>query len=100
VGDDASGFGWRVPHHPASSRPHSHGCRAHVNLLRPVKVGDVLRVGTSVERGDRTLMTIAVEALARCFRTHVREKVTSESLHSPVSMKLERRARCRLRFDR
>lgn len=43
---------------------------------RPVKVGDVLCVYTSVESVGRTSMKIRIEAWARRFRTNVREKVT------------------------
>jgi acyl-CoA thioesterase YciA len=43
---------------------------------RPVKVGDVLCVYTQVESVGRTSMKIHIEAWARRFRTHHREKVT------------------------
>ncbi len=47
-----------------------------MTFIRPVKVGDVLCVYTSVERVGRTSMKLHIEAWARRFRTHVREKVT------------------------
>ncbi|HYA73385.1 MAG TPA: acyl-CoA thioesterase [Roseiarcus sp.] len=47
-----------------------------MTFIRPVKVGDVLCVYTSVDRVGRTSMKIHIEAWARRFRTHVREKVT------------------------
>src|SRR5271169_6031090 len=45
-------------------------------FIRPVKVGDVLCVYTSVGHVGRTSMKVHVEAWARRFRTHLREKVT------------------------
>ena len=47
-----------------------------MTFIRPVKVGDVLCVYTAVDRIGRTSMKIHVEAWARRFRTHLREKVT------------------------
>ncbi len=47
-----------------------------MKFIRPVKVGDVLCVYTSVERVGRTSMTVQVEAWARRFHTRLREKVT------------------------
>jgi acyl-CoA thioesterase YciA len=47
-----------------------------MHFIRPVRVGDVLCVYTRVERIGRTSMTIKVEAWARRFTTHGREKVT------------------------
>ncbi len=47
-----------------------------MTFIRPVKVGDVLCVYTSVDRVGRTSMKIHIEAWARRFVTHVREKVT------------------------
>jgi acyl-CoA thioesterase YciA len=47
-----------------------------MKFLRPVKVGDVLCVYTSVDRVGRTSMTIHIEAWARRFRVRAREKVT------------------------
>ena len=47
-----------------------------MTFIRPVKVGDVLCVYTIVERVGRTSMSIHVEAWARRFMTHGREKVT------------------------
>ena len=50
-----------------------------MTFIRPVKVGDVLCVYTSVETVGRTSMKIHIEAWARRFRTHSREKVTVAS---------------------
>ncbi len=47
-----------------------------MTFIRPVKVGDVLCVYTQVEWVGRTSMKIHIEAWARRFRTHTREKVT------------------------
>jgi acyl-CoA thioesterase YciA len=47
-----------------------------MTFLRPVKVGDVLCVYTSVDRVGRTSMKIHIEAWARRFQAHAREKVT------------------------
>lgn len=47
-----------------------------MTFIRPVKVGDVLCVYTQVESVGRTSMKIHIEAWARRFRTHHREKVT------------------------
>lgn len=47
-----------------------------MTFIRPVKVGDVLCVYTQVESVGRTSMKIHIEAWARRFRTHAREKVT------------------------
>jgi acyl-CoA thioesterase YciA len=47
-----------------------------MTFLRPVKVGDVLCVYTSVDRVGRTSMKIHIEAWARRFRSHAYEKVT------------------------
>ena len=47
-----------------------------MKFIRPVKVGDVLCVYTEVEHIGRTSMRIHVEAWARRFSTHSREKVT------------------------
>ncbi len=47
-----------------------------MQFIRPVKVGDVLCVYTEVEHVGRSSMRIHVEAWARRFMTHVREKVT------------------------
>jgi acyl-CoA thioesterase YciA len=47
-----------------------------MTFIRPVKVGDVLCVYTQVESVGRTSIKIHIEAWARRFRTHVREKVT------------------------
>ncbi|WP_181708526.1 acyl-CoA thioesterase [Chthonobacter rhizosphaerae] len=48
-----------------------------MTFFRPVKVGDVLCVYTSVDSVGRTSMKIRIEAWARRFRTNVREKVTA-----------------------
>ena len=47
-----------------------------MTFIRPVKVGDVLCVYCAVERIGRTSIKLHVEAWARRFRSHVREKVT------------------------
>jgi len=47
-----------------------------MTFVKPVRVGDVLCVYTSVRSVGRTSMKIHVEAWARRFRTDVREKVT------------------------
>jgi acyl-CoA thioesterase YciA len=47
-----------------------------MTFIRPVRVGDVLEVFTEVESIGRTSMKIHVEAWARRFHTHHREKVT------------------------
>ena len=47
-----------------------------MTFVKPVRVGDVLCVYTSVHSVGRTSMKIHVEAWARRFRTDVREKVT------------------------
>jgi acyl-CoA thioesterase YciA len=47
-----------------------------MTFIRPVKVGDVLCVYTEVEAIGRTSMKIHIEAWARRFMTHHREKVT------------------------
>jgi acyl-CoA thioesterase YciA len=47
-----------------------------MTFIRPVKVGDVLCVYTHVDHVGRTSMKLHIEAWARRFRTHLREKVT------------------------
>ena len=47
-----------------------------MTFIRPVKVGDVLSVYTSVKSVGRTSMKIHVEAWAKRFRTTLHEKVT------------------------
>jgi acyl-CoA thioesterase YciA len=47
-----------------------------MTFIRPVKVGDVLCVYTELESVGRSSMKIHVEAWARRFQTHHREKVT------------------------
>ncbi len=47
-----------------------------LHFIRPVKVGDVLCVYTEVDRIGKTSMKLHVEAWARRFRSHIREKVT------------------------
>ena len=47
-----------------------------MTFIRPVKVGDVLCVYTSLEHVGRTSMKIHVEAWAQRFQTHHRDKVT------------------------
>ena len=51
-----------------------------MTFIRPVKVGDVLCVYTQVESVGRTSMKIHIEAWARRFRTHAREKVTDATV--------------------
>jgi acyl-CoA thioesterase YciA len=48
-----------------------------MHLIRPVKVGDIPYVDTSVDQVGRTSITVAVEARTRRFRTRVHKKVTS-----------------------
>jgi acyl-CoA thioesterase YciA len=47
-----------------------------MKFIRPVKVGDVLCVYTEVEGVGRTSLKVHVEAWARRYKTHRREKVT------------------------
>jgi acyl-CoA thioesterase YciA len=47
-----------------------------MTFIRPVKVGDVLCVYTEIVQVGRTSMKIHIEAWARRFSSHVREKVT------------------------
>jgi len=47
-----------------------------MTFIRPVKIGDVLCVYTSIERVGRTSMRIHIEAWAQRFHTQIREKVT------------------------
>ncbi len=47
-----------------------------MTFIAPVKVGDVLEVFTEVESIGRTSMKIHIEAWARRFRGHGRDKVT------------------------
>ena len=47
-----------------------------MTFLRPVKVGDVLCVYTAIDTIGRTSIKMHVEAWARRFRTHHRERVT------------------------
>jgi acyl-CoA thioesterase YciA len=47
-----------------------------MKFIRPVRVGDVLAVYTEIESVGRTSMKIHMEAWARRFNTHIREKVT------------------------
>ena len=47
-----------------------------MTFIRPVKVGDVLCVYTSVDNIGRTSLKIHVEAWAKRFHSHRREKVT------------------------
>ncbi len=46
------------------------------DVIRPVKVGDVLSVYTEIESIGRTSMRIHIEAWAKRFRTTLHEKVT------------------------
>jgi acyl-CoA thioesterase YciA len=47
-----------------------------MHFIRPVKVGDVLCVYTAVDHIGRTSLKVHIEAWARRFRSHHREKVT------------------------
>ena len=47
-----------------------------MTFIRPVKVGDVLCVYTAIDHVGRTSMKVHIEAWARRFRGHIREKVT------------------------
>lgn len=47
-----------------------------MTFIRPVKVGDVLCVYTEIDRIGRTSIRVHVEAWARRFSTHRKEKVT------------------------
>jgi acyl-CoA thioesterase YciA len=47
-----------------------------MTFISPVKVGDVLCVYTAIDAVGRTSMKVHIEAWARRFRTHDREKVT------------------------
>jgi len=47
-----------------------------MTFIRPVKVGDVLCVYTAVDKIGRSSIKMHVEAWARRFRTHNRERVT------------------------
>jgi acyl-CoA thioesterase YciA len=47
-----------------------------MTFIRPVKIGDVLCVYTAIDHVGRSSMKIHIEAWARRFRTHSREKVT------------------------
>ncbi len=47
-----------------------------MTFIRPVRVGDVLCVYTAIDRVGRTSMKLHVEAWARRFGAHAREKVT------------------------
>ena len=47
-----------------------------MTFIRPVAVGDVLCVYTAIDSVGRTSMKVHIEAWARRFQTHVREKVT------------------------
>jgi acyl-CoA thioesterase YciA len=51
-----------------------------MKFIRPVKVGDVLCVYTLIEAVGRTSMKVHVEAWARRYNTHVRERVTVATL--------------------
>lgn len=50
-----------------------------MSFIRPVKVGDILGVYTSVEKVGRTSVSVHVEAWVRRGRIGVREKVTEAS---------------------
>lgn len=47
-----------------------------MSFIRPVRVGDILGVYTSIERTGQTSLTVHVEAWVRRERIGIREKVT------------------------
>ncbi len=47
-----------------------------MTFIRPVKVGDILCVYTAIDRIGRTSIKVHIEAWARRFHTHDRDKVT------------------------
>jgi len=47
-----------------------------MTFIRPVKIGDVLCVYTHIDKVGRSSMKIHIEAWARRFNSHAREKVT------------------------
>jgi acyl-CoA thioesterase YciA len=63
-----------------------------MTFIRPVKVGDVLCVYTRIEKVGRTSMKVHIEAWARRFRTHLREKVT-DAVFTMVAVDEEGRPR-------
>ena len=66
-----------------------------MTFIRPVKVGDVLCVYTSLDRVGRTSMKIHVEAWARRFHTLGREKVTDAHFTFVAIDESGRPRRCR-----
>jgi len=66
----------------ASERARGRVVTAAINALsfrRPVKIGDVLELFTSVSKIGRTSMTLNVEAWAQRYMTHEKVKVTDAS---------------------
>jgi acyl-CoA thioesterase YciA len=66
----------------ASERARGRVVTAAINALafrRPVKIGDVLELFTSVSKIGRTSMTLHVEAWAQRYMTHEKVKVTDAS---------------------
>jgi acyl-CoA thioesterase YciA len=64
-----------------SAAEYAHGRVATIGIeamkfIRPVKVGDVLCVYTVIESVGRTSIRVHLEAWARRYNTHMREKVT------------------------
>ena len=47
-----------------------------MTFIKPVRVGDVLEVYTEIESVGRTSMKIHIEAWAKRFESHTRDKVT------------------------
>jgi acyl-CoA thioesterase YciA len=66
----------------ASERARGRVVTAAVNALsfrRPVRIGDVLELFTTVEKVGRTSLTLNVEAWAQRYMTHEKVKVTDAS---------------------
>jgi acyl-CoA thioesterase YciA len=47
-----------------------------MTFIKPVQVGDILEVYTEIESVGRSSMKIHIEAWAKRFQTHTRDKVT------------------------
>ena len=66
----------------ASERARGRVVTAAINALsfrRPVKIGDVLELYTSIDKVGRTSLTLNVEAWAQRYMTHEKVKVTDAS---------------------
>ena len=66
----------------ASERARGRVVTAAINALsfrRPVKIGDVLELYTSVDKVGRSSLTLNVEAWAQRYMTHEKVKVTDAS---------------------